>query len=99
MFHTDTQLHKPSGQYNMGLYSNPAVDKAIDEATLMVDAAKAIPLWRKANEAIVADAPAIPIEKMVEIAVMRSDIQGYVFRPYETGRKIDFYRLSRAPRR
>jgi peptide/nickel transport system substrate-binding protein len=99
MFHTDTQLHKPSGQYNMGLYSNPAVDKAIDEATLMLDADKAIPLWRKANEAIVADAPAIPIEKMVEIAVMRSDIQGYVFRPYETGRKIDFYRLSRAPRR
>jgi peptide/nickel transport system substrate-binding protein len=99
MFHTDTQLHKPSGQYNLGLYSNPSVDKLITEASVLLDADKATPLWRKANEAIFADLPAIPIEKMVEIAVMRSDIQGYVFRPYETGRRIDFYRLSRAPSR
>lgn len=99
MFHTDTHLHKPSGQYNLGLYSDPAVDKLITEASVLLDADKATPLWRKANEAIFADLPAIPIEKMVEIAVMRSDIQGYVFRPYETGRRIDFYRLSRAPRR
>ena len=99
MFHTDTHLHKPSGQYNMGLYTNPGVDKLITEASLVMDADKAAPIWRRANEAIMADLPAIPVEKMVEIAVMRSDIQGYVFRPYETGRRLEFYKLSRTPRR
>ena len=96
MFHTDTHLAKPSGQYNLGMYSNPAVDKTIDEASLLLDPDKATPLWRKANELIFADLPAIPVEKMVEIAVMRSDVQGYVFRPYETGRRLDLYKLSRA---
>jgi peptide/nickel transport system substrate-binding protein len=99
MFHTETALHKPTGQYNLGSYSNPQVDKVVEEANLTLDPDKAIALWRKANEMIFAELPAIPIERMVEIAVMRSDIQGYTFRPYETGRRLDFYKLVRAPAR
>ena len=77
MFHSETQVHKPSGQWNFVSYANPAVDKLMDDANLTMDPAKAAVLWRKANEQIYAEMPAIPIEKMVEIAVLRSNIHGY----------------------
>ncbi len=96
MFHTETQVHKPSGQWNFVGYANPAVDNLMDEANLTMDPGKASALWRKANGMIYADMPAIPIEKMVEIAVLRSDIRGYKYHAYDNGRKLYLYDLSRA---
>ncbi len=88
MFHSETQVHKPSGQWNFVSYGNPAADKLMDEANLTMDPAKASGLWQKANEMIYVDMPAIPIEKMVEIAVLRSDIRGYKYHAYDNGRKL-----------
>jgi peptide/nickel transport system substrate-binding protein len=96
MFHSETQLGKPTGQWNFAAYANPAVDRLLDEANLTMDQGKAMGLWRRANEMIYADVPVIPVEKMVEIAVLRSDIRGYKYHAYDNGRKLYLYELSRA---
>lgn len=97
LFHSDTQVHKPGGQWNIAYYTNPDVDRLIDEANSVVDDRKMMALSRKANEIIMADVPAVPIDQMVEVAVMRRDIKGYEFAPYYKGRSLRLYQMYRAP--
>jgi peptide/nickel transport system substrate-binding protein len=49
------------GGYNVSRYSQPDVDKLIDQATAEVDQRKAQALWAQADKRIMQDAPVVPL--------------------------------------
>ncbi|SIR31125.1 ABC transporter substrate-binding protein [Micromonospora avicenniae] len=49
------------GGYNSARYSQPEVDKLIDQATAETDPAKAQALWAQADKRIMQDAPVVPL--------------------------------------
>ncbi|GAB3934385.1 ABC transporter substrate-binding protein [Micromonospora vulcania] len=49
------------GGYNMARYSQPEVDKLIEQATAEIDPAKAQALWAQADKRILQDAPIVPL--------------------------------------
>lgn len=93
LFHSDTHLSKGGGQ-NYGYYSDAKYDEVVNKAISELDPKKQTELWRKANQMIIKDVPAIWIDEMVEIVVTRSDVKGWYFKP---GRSYnDWYNLTRA---
>ncbi len=80
LFHTDAMIDR-TGHWNMMYYSNPVVDRTIDEALRTVDQARALQLWTQAAQQIMADSPALFIDGRMDISVMRSDVGGWKFRP------------------
>ncbi|MBI2371527.1 MAG: hypothetical protein HYV08_15070, partial [Deltaproteobacteria bacterium] len=91
-FHTDASIAK--GGRNLLYYSNPEVDRLVNQAMATSDEAKARPLWRKANELILEDSPALFVEKILDHIVMRKDVQGYLYR--DSKLTYDYYRMTRA---
>jgi peptide/nickel transport system substrate-binding protein len=49
------------GGFNISRYSQPDVDKLIDQATAQVDPAQAQALWAQADKRIMQDAPVVPL--------------------------------------
>ena len=49
------------GNYNISRYSSPAVDALIDQALASTDATAAQALWFQADQAIMTDAPVVPL--------------------------------------
>lgn len=73
--------------YNFSYYSNPEVDKWIDEGTKLeaVDKARCYDAWRKAYGQVIDDAAAMFVADVKRIVPHRADLEGVVTDPaYET---------------
>lgn len=72
-----------SPNYNLGYYSNPEVDKLIDEGAVLAgtDRAKAEAAFKAAQKIIVEEAAAVFMLDKPNIHITRADLQGYADNP------------------
>ncbi len=72
-----------SPTYNLGYYSNPDVDKLIDEGAALAgtDRAKAAEAFKAAQRKIIEEAAAVFILDKPNIHVIRADLEGYADNP------------------
>lgn len=66
-----------NGGYNTSRYDNPAVDKAIAQATAEVDRTKAEQEWAAIDKQIMRDAPVIPVSYAKNSFLRGSDVQNF----------------------
>lgn len=69
------------GGFNGGAYKNAAVDKLLDDATLVVDLKKRGDLYRQATKIIVDDAPWIFIDNAIQNAAGLKKVTGFKLHP------------------
>lgn len=91
-YHTDATLGK--GGRNIGLFSNPWLDRLMDDALTTVDTKKEQQLWIAANELALQELPALALDRIVDIVAMRTEVKGYVYQQSRTA--FRYYRMSRA---
>jgi peptide/nickel transport system substrate-binding protein len=91
MYHSSAQ--SGNGR-NFMFYSNPEVDRLIDQAVATPNERAATALYEKAARIIVEDSPDIFIGKRLEVTVMRKEVQGYYVMPANF-RGLRFYELSK----
>ncbi|WP_308160069.1 ABC transporter substrate-binding protein [Mycolicibacterium goodii] len=72
---TSSELQAPNGP-NVGYYSNPALDKAMNNAITALDPQEAEQWWRRANNIVSDDAALVPIV---------NDKAPYMLAPYVSG--------------
>lgn len=77
-------IYHSRGHFAAQGYSNPAVDKLIDDAAVEPDPARRAKLYGKAQDLVDEDVPSVYIWAGPELRVMRSWIKGYRFRPTAT---------------
>jgi peptide/nickel transport system substrate-binding protein len=80
--------------YNWGYYSNPELDKLLDQGAAEVDDAKRTEIYNKAQELLVDDAPALFVYEKRYRLPMRDNVEGFVFNGVyiET---LNFYGMSK----
>lgn len=71
----ETQFHSRSDLNNTG-YSNPEVDRLLEQAVAEGDAAKRLALYRQAEQRIVDDAPWIPLFHGVDYTLVKPYLRG-----------------------
>lgn len=76
LFHT-------GAQQNQSNYSNPELDKILEEARVEQDAAKRMRLYQQAQRIIVADAPVLFTTHGLSYVLVKPYIQGYVLTPID----------------
>ncbi len=91
MYHSSAQ--SGNGR-NFMFYGNPEVDRLIDEAITASSEKAATALYERAARLIVDDAPDIFVGKLVDVAVMRKEVQGYYIMP-SNFRGLRLYELSK----
>ena len=83
MFHSASQLPKPTGLANFGYYSNPDVDRMMDEAQGTLDRARSLEMWKKVNALIWEDQPALFLHRLLFLDFVRADVAGFEPVPYK----------------
>ena len=73
-------FHTGSTQ-NWAAYSNPEVDKLIDQAGLEKDAATRFKIYQQAEQMILADAPVVPISYDRQYWLTKSYVKGMIYPP------------------
>jgi oligopeptide transport system substrate-binding protein len=76
LFHT-------GAQQNLGHYSNPEVDKLLEQARTEQDVTKRMSLYQQAEQMIVNDAPALFINHGLSYVVVKPYIKGYILTPID----------------
>ncbi len=76
LFHT-------GAQQNLGHYSNPEVDKLLEQARTEQNVTKRMALYQQAEQLIVNDAPALFINHSLSHVVVKPYIKGYVLTPID----------------
>lgn len=76
-------MHSSSkgGSGNTSFYSNPEVDKLIEEARVESDSDKRIELYAKAQEIQMEEAVYIPVRVIENVAAMSKDVSGFAISP------------------
>jgi oligopeptide transport system substrate-binding protein len=74
LFHT-------GAQQNTGKFSDPALDKVLDQARGEQDVTKRIQLYQQAEQMIVQDAPALFIMHDVSYELVKPNVKGFVLTP------------------
>ena len=69
-------LFHSSSALNHTRYSNPEVDRLLEEARVELDAAGRLQTYRQAEELIVADAPWVPIAHSVDYVLTKPYVKG-----------------------
>jgi len=77
----DILFHSNSLDNNTG-YSNPEVDKLVEQAALESDDKKRCELYQKAEQIIVNDAPWIPLFFATDYWVVKPYVKGYLVPPF-----------------
>ena len=95
MFHSASQLPKPTGLANFGYYSNPDVDRMMDEAQGTLDRARSLEMWKKVNALIWEDQPALFLHRLLFLDFVRADVAGFEPVPYKLPNYVYYYSLSR----
>jgi len=70
----------PDGQ-NRGYYSNPRVDQLVAEGRSTFDRAKRKPVYQEVQQIAATDLPYISLYMQDNVAIMKSNIDGYVQYP------------------
>jgi peptide/nickel transport system substrate-binding protein len=80
--------------YNWGYYSNPELDKLLEQGSAEVDEAKRTEIYNKAQDLLADDAPALFIYEKHYRLPMRDNVKGFVFNGVyiET---LNFYGMSK----
>ena len=89
----DLKFHSKSA-LNENHYSNPAVDKLLDEARTMSDAKRRLDLYRQAEKLIIDDATWLPLYYSVAHQVVSSNVKGWTDPPMVLPR-LRFVEVSR----
>ena len=76
LFHT-------GAQQNQSNYSNPELDKLLEDARVEQDTTKRIPLYQQAQRLIVADAPVLFTTHGLSYVLVKPYLQGYVLTPID----------------
>lgn len=76
----DILFHTGSTQ-NWAAYSNPAVDKLIDQAGLESDTATRFKLYQQAEQTILADNPVIPLSYSEQYWLTKPYVKGMIYPP------------------
>jgi ABC-type transport system substrate-binding protein len=80
-------LHSESrGSNNNAFYSNPAVDRLLDEAGPVLDPSRRFPLFQQAEAAIMRDAPWVPLFHPVSFIVRHPRVRDYELHPLRPSR-------------
>ncbi len=77
-----------SASGNRSYYSNPEVDKLIDEARVTMEWEDREPIYQKVQELIMQDAPIIPLYSEQKYYAMNANMEGYTI---SKNAKHDFY--------
>ncbi len=77
LFHTGTEM-------NEGNYSNPDLDKILEQARVEKDVSKRISLYQQAEQIIVDDAPAIFMTHSMSYVLVKPYLKGYILSPVST---------------
>lgn len=92
LFHTDAQ---GNAGYNWGYYSNPELDKLLNDGVADPDESARQETYDKAQALIVADSPALFLYEKNYRMPMADSLEGFVFNGMRT-ETLDFYALHRA---
>jgi peptide/nickel transport system substrate-binding protein len=84
-----------SAGYNWGYYSNPDLDKLLDDGAVERDDQKRFELYAKAQKLLVEDSPALFVYEKNYRAPMSDKLKGFVFNGMHT-ETLDFYTLHSA---
>lgn len=76
----DSKNTPPEGQ-NRGYYTNPRIDQLLTEGRATFDRAKRKPVYDEVQQILADDLPYISLYLQTNVAVMRSNISGYVQYP------------------
>jgi peptide/nickel transport system substrate-binding protein len=79
---------------NGGYYKNATVDAALEQAAKTQDNTKRIALYKKAQQALVADPAAVWLADLPETTAVRRVVHGYLLNPSYTD-TYDYYALSK----
>ena len=79
----DLKNYKAGGSYNYGGYDNPDVDTKVDQA-LAAPAEEAAGIWHAIDQAVMDDAPWIPVYTSNSVSYFNKRVKGYVFFPFST---------------
>jgi len=80
MFHS--KQHPPAG-FNLGFYSNPAVDAALDRGRFNADPQVRLEAYAEAQRLIWEDAPWIFLHSELQLTGLRENVHGFVVHPTE----------------
>lgn len=89
MFHSS---QRPPASFNIAYYSNPEVDRLIDEAARQLDPERRKELYRRAQAIIWDDAPWIFLYTQNMILGVRDNLEGMVTYPWEMFSLVGAYR-------
>lgn len=76
LFHSDNEM-------NRGNYSNPELDKLLEDARVEKDTAKRIQMYQQAEEIIINDSPVIFLTHSNSYALVKPYLQGFVGTPID----------------
>ena len=79
MYHTDATMRTVTSQHYH--YSNPEVDKLIDQERTTFDPAKRLPILKQAQELIWKDQPLVFLFHQVNIWGQRKNVSGFSYQP------------------
>lgn len=77
-------LLKSDGGSNSGKYTNPALDKLLDDGRLTFEQEKRAVIYDQVQEIIAADAAMIPVFHVSQVNVAKPGLTGYAVHPTET---------------
>ena len=84
----------PPDSWNSWRYADDRVDELLAEARAETDVAAREALYAEVQEILARDLPALPIYNTIEVAVVGSDVDGFVPHPIEYN--LDLYPVSKA---
>ena len=83
------------GDANYGRYGNPVFDSLLRAASRQDDVARARRLWREAMDTLNADAPAIFLYALANVAAMNRKLEGVELDPYSWASGLRRWRVAR----
>lgn len=89
LFHTDAQMNK-------GNYSNPELDRILEQARVEPDVAKRIDLYQQAEKIIVEEAPVLFLYHFGNFELAKPYIQGYILSPVSTYPQIRYLSIDQS---
>ncbi|MRS03652.1 peptide ABC transporter substrate-binding protein, partial [bacterium] len=89
LFHTGAEMNK-------GNYSNPELDRLLEQARVEPDVAKRIDLYQQAEKIIVEDAPLLFLFHSGDFDLVKPYIQGYIVSPVSTYPQIRYLSIDQS---
>ncbi len=74
-------LYHTGSDFNVSGYSNPSIDKLLDQANVDLDPASRIKFYNQAEKALLDDFATVPIEHGVYDVLVKPRVQGFVLAP------------------